>query len=438
MPFDLPAEHVLPLLDARGGEWASNARSAWDSLTASGDVPVVTLHDLEYFLWYTLPTKFLMSPDDHRAIATALGEMLRGLGYEAAGELCRGPVTTHVLAEWGNDSRSGYRALTKALEDSGVEPPDTEALEWGGLMGLMESTVFDRAAEALEDALSRGEFTPGRRGWKRAQGEVMRRFLMTPLHALDEWAPQVAVWEERQEAWSGPPHRTLRQAFIRPVRDAIRRPPAVPGAIADQMRPLFRLLELTAAGLPLTHAGYVPPSIARALVREFGWWRWEKPPRSEADVPQLMTLRELTREAGLVRRARDRLRLTDVGRRGLSDPVVVWSRVVRTLSAGTDFAAAIRELLLVHLLQGPSDCDAVLEAVVPVLTEARWTPGNGRELTRNMVSFNLWKAIRPMDLLNMVHAGEWPDRSLALTDFGAVAARAVLWHRATAPGHSVW
>jgi hypothetical protein len=64
MPFDLPAEHVLPLLRRRGGEWASDAKAAWGSLTAGGEAPVVTLPDLQNFLWFTLPTKFLMSADD--------------------------------------------------------------------------------------------------------------------------------------------------------------------------------------------------------------------------------------------------------------------------------------------------------------------------------------------------------------------------------------
>ena len=334
MPFDLPAEHVLPLLKARGGWWASNAEVAWQSLTASGDAPVVTLHDLEHFLWYALPTKFLMSPDDHRAIARALGEMLVELGYEAAGELCRGPVTMGVIAAWEHGSSSGQRALTKALDNSGVEPPDTDSLEWGGLMGATESGVYDAGAEALEEALSRGEFRPGERGWKQAQAEVIRRFLLTPRHALDERTPQTAVWDERQESWAEPPLRPLRKAFLEPVRELIRRPPAAPDGIGDRMRPLFRLLELTATGLPLTGAGYLSPGTAWALAREFGWWPLQKPPRSEVEVPRLLGLREFVRQAGLLRKGRGRLGLTETGRRALADHDLVWRRVVAHAQRG--------------------------------------------------------------------------------------------------------
>ena len=50
-----------------------------------------------------------------------------------------------------------------------------------------------------------------------------------------------------------------------------------------------------------------------------------------------------------------------------------------------------------------------------------------------MVSFKLWDAIRPLDLLGMLEVGEWPDVDLSLTELGAATAQAVLWHRATAP-----
>src|SRR5258708_36958812 len=100
MPFDLPAERVLPLLESRDPAWAMDARAAWDWLTASGDVPEVTLHDLEYFLWYQLPAKFLTDHDEHRAIALALGGLLDDLGYADGGAICRGTVTMRVLAEW--------------------------------------------------------------------------------------------------------------------------------------------------------------------------------------------------------------------------------------------------------------------------------------------------------------------------------------------------
>jgi len=437
MPFDLPAERVLPLIEARDRGAAMNARAAWDWLTASGDVPEVTLRDLEYFLWYQLPAKFLTDHDEHRAIALSLGDLLDDLGYADGGAICRGLVTMHVLAEWAKGPGSGHRALRRALEESGVEPPDTGDLAWGGIMGTVEATVFEAATLALEDALAEGEFKPGTRGWKRAQAEVMRRFLTRPAQWLDERTPQTAVWEERERAWAeGDLVRPLRRSFIQGVREEIVRPPAAPDGAADRMRPLLRVVEITSTRPSLTQAGYLPPGTVRELATEFGWEDF-RPPRSEADVPRLMALMDFANEAGLVHRTRRSLRLTDLGRSASADPAVLWERVVRTLAAGGDFASAVRELLLVRLLRGASDRKAVKEEIVPILSEAGWRSSGRGELAVEMLSYTLWDAIRPMDLLGMLDVGEWPDRGLRLTEFGAGSARAILWHRSRAPRESI-
>jgi len=437
MPLDLPAEHVLPLLKARNGRWEVYARSAWDWLTASGDSPVVSLHDLEYFLWYQLPAKFLTDLDDHRKVAMALAELLSELGYEEAAALSRGLITMQILAEWDADRSRGRRAMMKALEGSGVEPPDTEALAWGAYMGVIESTVFDMASTALERALSEDVFSPGRGGWRMAQAEVMRSFLTTPLHSLDERTPQTAVREERQELWAERPGRPLRQAFIREVRERIRRAPDPPDGIRHHMLPLLRLLEIAVTRPLLTHAGYLPPGIVRDLAAEFGWSCGDKQPRSEADVPELMRLREFARAAGLTRTARGRVALTEIGRRAASDPMALWDHVSGTLAKGEDFDSALRELLLVQLLKEPGQRGVIEAAILPVLAEAGWKPDDGRDLDQDMVSFKLWDAIGPMKLLGMIEVGDWPDRGICLTEFGSVAARAILWHRSTAPRRSI-
>ncbi len=154
-------------------------------------------------------------------------------------------------------------------------------------------------------------------------------------------------------------------------------------------------------------------------------------------MPQLMILRDFARKAGLVRKARDRLHLTASGRRALTQPDRLWTGAMRALSDGTDFVAALRELLLVRMLQGEVDRNPIVDELVPVLVEAGWRPSDGRRLSSDVVSVMLWDAIRPMELLSMVVAGEWPDRSLRLTGVGGAAARAVLWLRSIAPRHEL-
>jgi hypothetical protein len=437
MPYDLGAERVVPLLESFDPQRSADARAAWDWLTASGDAPDVTLRDLEYFLWYQLPAKFLTSEEHHRAVALALARLLGDLGYEDAAGVCRSPVTMHVLAEWERNRSSGYRALNRALDESGVQPPDTDLLAWGAVMSMDEASAFHTAAGVLEDAMRDGVFTPGTRGWKQAQAAVMHRFLTTPLHSLDGRTPLAAVHEEREQLWAEPPRRPLRQAFLSDVRERIRSLPAVPPAVAEHMRSLVRILEIAATAPTLTQAGYLPPGIVRELVSEFGWWEWSGSPRSEADIHQIQTLMEFATAAALIRRTRTSLRLTPAGRQARSDPAILWERTVRPLAAGESFTAAIRELLLVRLLYGASDFEEVEREVAPVLAEAGWRPSSGAELTQKMVSVELWDAIRPMDLLGIIDAGKWPDRGLRLTDFGTDAARTILWYRATAPQRSI-
>src|SRR5205085_6080191 len=130
--------------------------------------------------------KYHASHAEHRAIAIALGDLMDRLGYADAGALCRAPQTMHVLAAWDRDRAAGRRAMRRALAESGVEPPDTDALTWAGIMGPVEASAFDAAATALEQALIEGVFTPGRPGWRRSQAALVRRFLTTPVHWLDE------------------------------------------------------------------------------------------------------------------------------------------------------------------------------------------------------------------------------------------------------------
>jgi len=89
--------------------------------------------------------------------------------------------------------------------------------------------------------------------------------------------------------------------------------PDAPARIRDHFLPLLRFLEIGATNRPLTQAGYLPPGIVRQLVGELGWWHWDKQPRSEADVPQITTLREFANEAGLTRTGRGRVVLTKIG-----------------------------------------------------------------------------------------------------------------------------
>jgi len=60
MPIELPATRVRAVLGREDSAWPMDARAAWDSLTAIGDAEWVARYELQDFLWYRLPAKFLV------------------------------------------------------------------------------------------------------------------------------------------------------------------------------------------------------------------------------------------------------------------------------------------------------------------------------------------------------------------------------------------
>lgn len=217
------------------------------------------------------------------------------------------------------------------------------------------------------------------------------------------------------------------------VREHVEEQPEAPAHAAIALHPLTRLLELAAAGIPLTQNGYIVPEIVRQLATEFGWWDEPRQPRSETDVHQLRVVRALARKAGLVRRSRSNLLLTSLGQRARSSPQQCWRCLTRDLAAGTDFTATLRELLLARLLAGPGEFGTVEEELHPSLQETGWRLSTGDPITLEALRWSMWDAVRPLAILNIISVGDWQEGSIALTAFGIPTAAQVLWGRATAP-----
>ena len=89
----------------------------------------ISRHELQQFVHYTLPRKFLISAEEHVAVATALGDALEHLGAPAAyAELCRSPETSELLRLWAIDADAAFARFVSFTDASGLEPPDLEEL----------------------------------------------------------------------------------------------------------------------------------------------------------------------------------------------------------------------------------------------------------------------------------------------------------------------
>jgi hypothetical protein len=163
MPVTLSARAIGDAL-ARLQEHEIDAESALSWLGWDREAPLrIRRYDLQLYLWYQLPTKYLAPLEAKRDVAAALASLLELAGADAYAALCRAPDVDHMLGLWEDDDPAAPRRLDELLDASGLEPPDTELLTWGPVMGLVEADVRDRAAEVLELALEAGELVPARR-----------------------------------------------------------------------------------------------------------------------------------------------------------------------------------------------------------------------------------------------------------------------------------
>ncbi|MEX2621179.1 MAG: hypothetical protein WD250_13280, partial [Egibacteraceae bacterium] len=107
-------------------------------------------------LWYRLPRERLRDVEDCLADARALGALLARLGRPRYAAICTSEETAGIIRAYEADERAGRRAFRKAMQRSGVEPPDLEDFAWGSPMGMDEALARQSCAVALETAIDAG------------------------------------------------------------------------------------------------------------------------------------------------------------------------------------------------------------------------------------------------------------------------------------------
>jgi hypothetical protein len=116
------------------GRWADLAANL---LTFGEGHQAITQSRLQEFLWYTLPRK---SPqEDWAPIVDGATRLLDQLGLTCYADIARSPTTEAVLQAWEDDDGDGFDRYQAAVDASGLQPPGTELLKWGGVMSSEES-----------------------------------------------------------------------------------------------------------------------------------------------------------------------------------------------------------------------------------------------------------------------------------------------------------
>lgn len=428
-------EQALAALGRVERHLAEDARLAWDGV-ASGDGPEsLTQWRLQQFLWDELPRTWLPPGVTPWRMAQALAALLDELSMQRYAEIARGATTREVLALADSAPERGRLLARKAAQRSGIEPPGTEALTWGQVMGPAEAVALEAVADTLELAVAAEELVPGARGWRDRQTEITIAVLAAPRPELGGRSLYDGVLDERLGGWVRGAGSTTRSAILAPLaarlRDPVELPAAAPGR--SLLRPLDWLLTEVGDGLALTAAGYLPPrTVARAL--DALGWREELigPATREVDAYPVLVLRESAMRLGLLRRRGARLMLSPSGRDALADGQGLWSAVAGSLIGLEHSALAVAwEVVLAVLETGDTvpeeDVRAVVQAVV---TESGWRVAGRRKPSESDTGQLFFAVLRELRWLELVEeTGALLDRRLAARPGAADLFRAALRHR---------
>ncbi|WP_067136359.1 hypothetical protein [Microtetraspora malaysiensis] len=430
--------NALAELARRNPEEAGQARAAFDSLTFGEGVETVTLYGLQYWLWYLLPTKWWTDLTEHQQLAAALGALFDLLEMPRYAAACTSETTMQVLTAWHQGRDIGFKALERAMNASGVQPPDVEEiLTWGRVRGVQENDAFQATAAHLEMAIAVGEFAPGARGWRADAERITGEFLTSPC-APGEQSRLERIHSERMEGWARS-RGAARARLTKIIASRIMSPAPVPEEAEIRLAPVRWMLTLAATddGIPLTANHTLARTVVAEGCRRFDWLTLTGRPRSESDIPEAWTLREFVRQLGAVRRSKRTLVLTPAGKRlATADTATLWSAVTAALIPSDPAEGVAAEvILMLHLTGGPTGYLERCAAVAETMAGEGWhNPASGTPIPANDVGWLMGAIHRRLDLLSLLHRQRGlDDPGDRLTDAGRGAAQAALRSRALRP-----
>lgn len=417
-----------------------------DELWASEDVDLAHQASVQTFLWWRMPRQH--DPRDWDRLTESAAVLLDAVGKPRLAEVARSGSTAQVLAAWRQDLDAGAKAAASAQRVSGVEAPDTDVLAWSSVMGLEEAGALDVVERALGEAVAKGEIVPGGPRAQAVARRITEEVLTTPLDLPPGQTLAGLVTTERIAHWIERARHPALSEWRALVANRLLNPVAVEDPAAA-VAPVRWLLQLCAPpdGVALTQSGYLPRASVVEAAERFGWWDWDKPPRSEADLHQLMTVREAARRLRLVRRRGRRLVSTTRGTQMVDDPLALWSTVATETEEPGDFAVAVTEAVGLRLLSGRAEVHQLAGDVHPVLVAQGWSSG-GERITIGQVSSAIYIPLRWWRLFGVLdeERSRWDpvDRvplnphTYALHPDGVSMVLAFLRARAIRPRHAVY
>jgi hypothetical protein len=396
---------------------------------------------VQNWLWYRLPTKYMTDePGFMTRLAGIAAEMFDELELDAYAAICRARSTGEVHAAFDRSRKDGYAEMRRALDASGIEPPDTDSFRWGDVMGVEESMARSAVEDALERATDTGDLVVGGRGWRARQQEITDATLDSDHSSQPGQTWRTAIATERIGSWID--EATRRSGELGRLRSRIGNrllhPVEPPPDVAARMAPVTWLLQRFGSEQALTQAGYLNRPFVLAVHADRPWDDPfdTGPPRSETDEITLHRLRGFLERAGALRKRGRALQRTKRGTAMAVDPATVWATFVEHLGANpwSRFVTETHGLILVD--RGDPAMEKELTRIVVALAgEAGWrTDGaGGTAPTERDVTWAFSDSRALMELCGLLHKdGDWSSSRCRLTTAGETALLAML--RATAAG----
>lgn len=385
------------------------------------DPAAVSQHGAQHLAWYTAPQTWNAPQETLPALAAACARLLESSGRPRGAAALR-EHTPVVLAGWARSPQAGLAAYRRAMQATGVQPPDTPSLGWARPMGSDEAAVLEAAEHMLELALETGAFTPGGQGWRNTQRDLVDAWLRAPSTLFAGRTPLEVVHTERIARWAEAGTRA-RSAILRAVLPHLT---PLTDRRSDPVEPVRFLLEAVSDGFLLTATGRLPPALVREAAARFGWGLPAFIIRRESDVVEVVELRDLATRAHLIAVRKRQLVLTPAGRAALDDPAQLWSAAAAGWFEHDDFAAHIAEIAAATLLQAPTTAESLIGTVHDAVA-ASFLHRDGTHPDHLEARLALWEWLRPGRALGWLT--ERSDGRYQLTARGRPIALEGLRHR---------
>lgn len=430
---------VVAAMKAVDRDRGADAEGALEWLTAGEGPAVITQARLQEFLWYYLPTRWMMGTGEHRAVADALAEALELLGLPRYAAICRSATTAAVLDAYEQSISRGKAAFRKAFRASGIEPPDLPDFVWGPVMGPHEAHAHDAVAGLLEMAVAAGDLVPGRRGRQKEREELVRTHLSLARVELGGASFLDMIRAERLEHWLSRHNRGRVWPHLLPeLAPLLGRPHPPPADAADDPLPPLRwLLGRLLEGQALTQTDNLNRAFVQEASTHFGWSdaTFFGPPHCEDELVPLRLTHDLAQRMKALRRRGKAIYLSPKGRALLADPGAMWCAAAAQLLPRHGFGAAVGEVALalpavVGPMTGTDICARVQEAVADLGWHDRDTgaPPDERAVRSGLTApFNL------LDALNLLTGRRRARLGAELTPTGRAFSLQALHTRATGP-----